>query len=59
MNQYDISNKWLTSPYCHIEAAMVFQIELPVLVFREKGVIDDGILEKGVLGSLYAGVRAK
>lgn len=51
MNQYDISDKWITSPYCHIEPAMAFQIGLPVLVFREKGVIDDGILEKGVLGT--------
>lgn len=29
---------------------MAFQIGLSVLVLREKGVIEDGILEKGVLG---------
>ncbi len=46
----DISGQWLTSPYCHIEPAMAFQLGLPVLVFREKDVIDDGILQKGVLG---------
>jgi hypothetical protein len=23
---------------------------LPILIFREKGVIDDGVLEKGVVG---------
>jgi hypothetical protein len=42
---------WLTSPYCHIEPAMAFQIGLPVLIFREKGVISDGVLEKGIIGT--------
>lgn len=51
MKGYDISDKWLTSPYCHIEPAMAFQIGLPILIFREIGVIDDGILEKGVVGT--------
>lgn len=51
VKKYDISNKWLTSPYCQIEPAMAFQIGLPILIFREKGVIDDGILEKGVVGT--------
>lgn len=49
--QYDISQKWITSPYCHIEPSMAFQIDMPILIFREKGVIDDGILENGVIGS--------
>lgn len=48
--EYDLSNKWLTSPYCQIEPAMAFQLGLPVLILREKGVIEEGILEKGVLG---------
>ncbi|WP_394886329.1 hypothetical protein [Clostridium butyricum] len=51
MSEYNISDKWLTSPYCQIEPAMAFQVGLPILVFREKGVIDDGILEKGVVGT--------
>ena len=46
-----ISEKWLTSPYCHIEPAMAFQIGLPILILREKGVIQNGILEKGVTGT--------
>ena len=45
-----VDGKWMTSPFCHIEPAMAFQLGLPVLVFREKDVLDDGILEKGVLG---------
>lgn len=48
--QTDLSGSWLSSPYCQIEPAMAFQLGLPVLVFREKGVLAEGILEKGVLG---------
>lgn len=48
--EYDISGQWLTSPYCQIEPAMAYQIGLPVLILREKGVVADGILEKGVMG---------
>ncbi len=49
--EYDLSNKWMTSPYCQIEPAMAFQIGLPILILREKGVIADGILERGVTGT--------
>lgn len=41
---------WLTSPYCQIEPAMAFQLGLPVLILREKGVLAEGVLEKGVTG---------
>lgn len=49
--EYSLSDSWLTSPYSHIEPAMAFQIGLPVLILRESGVIADGILEQGVLGT--------
>jgi hypothetical protein len=42
---------WLTSPYCHIEPAMAFQLGLPILLLRERGVLSDGVLEKGVVGT--------
>ena len=48
---YSISGKWLTSPWCHIEPAMAFQIGIPVLILRERGVLAEGMLEKGVLGT--------
>lgn len=48
---YSLNDKWLTSPYCQIEPAMAFQIGLPILIFRELGVIDEGILERGVTGT--------
>lgn len=46
-----IDNTWLTSPYCQIEPAMAFQLGLPILILRERGVCEEGILEKGVLGT--------
>ncbi|HLP38084.1 hypothetical protein [Lacibacter sp.] len=46
-----LENSWITSPYSHIEPAMAFQIGLPVLIIREKGVIADGVLEKGIIGT--------
>lgn len=48
---YSVVDKWLTSPYSHIEPAMAFQIGLPTLILRENGVVADGILEKGVVGT--------
>lgn len=47
----DLSNTWTTSPYCQIEPAMAFQLGLPILIFREKGVKDEGILQPGVTGT--------
>lgn len=46
----DLGGRWQTSPWPHIEVAMAFQIGLPILILREAGVIDDGILERGVTG---------
>lgn len=50
-NKHDLVNMWTTSPYCHIEPAMAFQLGLPILILREKGVIADGMLEKGASGT--------
>ena len=46
-----LDRQWLTTPWPHIEAAMAFQLGLPILVFRERGVFADGILEPGVIGA--------
>ncbi len=45
-----ISGKWMTSPWCHMESAMAFQLGLPLLILREKDVHDDGALQRGVTG---------
>jgi hypothetical protein len=45
-----LEDQWLTSPWAQIEAAMGFQIGLPILILREDKVLDEGILEKGILG---------
>jgi hypothetical protein len=41
---------WLTSPYVHIEPAMAFQLGLPLLIWREEGVLADGVLDRGAIG---------
>lgn len=46
-----ISGTWMTSPWCQIEAGMGFQLGLPVLILRERGVRADGVLEHGVMGA--------
>ncbi|MEP6465240.1 MAG: hypothetical protein ABJB05_02995 [Parafilimonas sp.] len=50
LNEASIDNKWLTSPWSQIEAAMAYQLGLPILILREYGVLDEGILEKGIIG---------
>ncbi|MCL1913095.1 MAG: hypothetical protein FWG10_04280 [Eubacteriaceae bacterium] len=46
----ELSNIWLTSPFCHIETAMAFQIKIPTLLLKEKDVISDGVFERGIIG---------
>ena len=50
LTEESIDGKWLTTPWSHIEAAMAYQLGLPVLILREQGVMADGILEHGVVG---------
>lgn len=45
-----IDGKWLTTPWAHIEAAMAYQLGLPILILREKDVLEEGLLERGVVG---------
>jgi hypothetical protein len=48
-----VRDGWLTSPYIQIEPAMAFQLGLPILILKEKGVVAEGVLERGVTG-LYS-----
>lgn len=50
LTEAPIDGTWLTTPWAHIEPAMAYQLGLPILILREKGVLDDGILERGVVG---------
>ncbi len=50
LKEIPIDGTWLTIPWAHIEPAMAYQIGLPILILRERGVIDDGMLERGVVG---------
>lgn len=51
VEESEMNDIWLTSPYCQIEPAMAYQLGLPILILREKGVISEGLLEKGVVGT--------
>ena len=46
----DLDGKWLTSAFCQIEPAMAYQLGLPILIFTEDGVLEQGVLERGCLG---------
>jgi hypothetical protein len=43
-DQTEYSTGWLTSPYIQIEASMAYQQGLPLLILRENGVVNDGVL---------------
>jgi len=51
LTAYPLNHQWLTSPWAHIEPAMAYQVGLPILIFREAGVIEEGVLQKGVVGT--------
>ncbi len=46
-----IDESEIASPWAQIEPAMAYQLGLPVLILREKNVLDDGLLEQGVVGT--------
>lgn len=50
LTQTSIDGRWLTTPWPHIESAMAYQLGLPILILRQRGVLEDGLLEKGVVG---------
>jgi hypothetical protein len=41
---------WSTSVWAHVEPAMAYQLGLPILLVRERGVLVDGMFEPGVTG---------
>jgi len=49
-----IKNCWITSPYCHVEPAMALQMNLPMFILREKGIIKDGVFYDGSIGSFIS-----
>jgi hypothetical protein len=51
LSETQLADCWLTSPYCQIEPAMAYQLGLPILILRERGVISEGLLEWGVVGN--------
>jgi hypothetical protein len=52
MSSSSIDKRWLTSPWAQIEPAMAYQLGLPILILRETDVLEEGLLEPGVVGTL-------
>lgn len=50
LEETTVDGTWLTTPWAHIEPAMAYQLGLPILLLREKHVLADGMLERGVAG---------
>ncbi|SDM08344.1 hypothetical protein SAMN04487833_1661 [Sarcina sp. DSM 11001] len=48
--QENMSQYWYTSPFVHIEPAMAFQMKLPTLIFKEKDVAREGMLDPAIRG---------
>lgn len=44
-----IRSEWLTSSYCHIEVALAYQLQLPLLILEETGVVPEGVLDRNSL----------
>jgi hypothetical protein len=51
LEAFPLNDQWLTSPWAHIEPAMAYQLGLPILLLKEQGVIEEGLLQKGVAGT--------
>lgn len=51
-----LNGRFATSPWCHIEPAMAYQVGLPILVLREQGVLEDGLMEPSSLGQYLPGI---
>ena len=51
LEPYALNEQWFTSPWAHIEPAMAYQLGLPILLLKEQGVIEEGLFEKGVVGT--------
>lgn len=46
----EVEDVWFTSPWSQIEPAMAYQMGLPIIMLREKGVVAEGLLQPGIVG---------
>ena len=51
LSPYHLKDAWFTSPWTHIEVAMAYQLDLPIMVLCEAGVVRDGVLEESAAGT--------
>lgn len=53
----DITNTWITSPFCHIEGALGFHHQIPILIIEQEHIKIEGILKNGshaIKGPLFS-----
>ena len=51
LSPFPLKDAWFTSPWTHIEVAMAYQLDLPIMVLCEAGVVRDGVLEESAAGT--------
>ncbi len=59
LHEEPLADCWLTTPWAHVEAAMAYQLGLPILIFREAAVFADGLLESGIVGLYMPAIDAE
>lgn len=45
--ELDLASAWITSPFCHIEGALGFNNQIPILIIEQRGIKIEGILKQG------------
>lgn len=43
----DLASTWITSPFCHIEGALGFHHQIPILIIEQEHIKIEGILKNG------------
>ncbi len=43
----DLTNTWITSPFCHIEGALGFHYQIPILIIEQEHIKIEGMLKNG------------
>ena len=48
VSQQTIHNQYFTSVWAHIEAAMAYQLQLPLLILKEEKLVAEGVFDRGI-----------
>ncbi len=48
VTQHTVLNQYFTSVWTHIEAAMAYQLQLPLLILKEEKLVAEGVFDRGI-----------